>query len=431
MRIDALDDLGWGSTPDVLPSTTSYAAATVQAVSPVSGINSFQDAIRVKQVWGEVTLPFGTLAAGRMGGLVSWGTGFFINNGDCFDCDQGDTGDRVALTIPVLHHFVTALYELTASGPYAQTPAGPVDLERRAQVHTGALSIARYASPEAQRRILRSGRPLIQYGLLGSFRQQALDAPAWTQPGGLLRSYGPGDFVKRDLLSFAADLWIMFHHRGFRVELEAATMQGRIGDATDMPGVSFRAPVTSHQYGGVLSAAYQFNWPVRLRLEFGFASGDDAPGFGVGAAPNQLTTQKGDLDGPQLRPPNDMTVDNFRFSPDYHIDLILWRHIIGQVTDALYFKPTVRLGPFGSAWHNFTLDTSVIESQSVYATTPPGQDRQLGVELDVLAKYRYEAGFEADLGYGLLIPGAGFRNLTLNLDPKPAQTLMLLLIYRI
>jgi uncharacterized protein (TIGR04551 family) len=432
LRVDILDNIGWGTTPDVLPSTTSYSAAVMEQVSPEAGVNALRDAIRVKQAWGEVTLPFGVLAAGRMGGLISWGTGFFINNGDCISCDNGDTGDRVALTVPVLNHYVTALYELSASGPYVQSINGaPLDLDRRAQVHTAALAVSRYYSAEAQRRKLRSDRVLIQYGVLASYRQQDLDAPAWTQPGGLLRTYGPGDFVNRDLQSFAADAWFMMHFRGFRAEVEAATVVGRIGDATNMPGVSFRAPVTSAQFGGVASLSYQWRWPVRLRFEIGFASGDDAPGFGVGAAPGQLTTQKGDLDGPQLRPPADMTVDNFKFSPDYHVDLILWRRIVGTVTDAVYIKPTVRLGPFGSVWHHFTLDTSLVESQSIYATTPPGQDKYLGTELDLQARYRYEAGFEVNLGYGIFFPGGGFKNLTLMLDPQPAQTLELILAYRI
>jgi uncharacterized protein (TIGR04551 family) len=431
LRVDVLDNIGWGTTPDVLPSTTAFSSAVQTAEPPTAGVNALRDAIRVKRAWGEVTLPFGVLQAGRMGGLISWGTGFFINNGDCIACDHGDTGDRIALTVPVLGHYVTALYELSVSGPYVYANGAPVDVEPRSQVHTAALAVAKLYSPEAQLRRLRADRVLLQYGVLGSYRTQALDAPAWVQPGGLLRAYTPGDFVRRDLQSFAVDLWVMAHWRGFRAELEAATVVGQIGDPTSMPGVSFRAPVTSHQFGGVLSLAYQFHWPVRLRVELGVASGDDAPGFGVGGAPGQYSTQKGDLDGPQIRPPTDMTIDNFRFSPDYHVDLILWRRIVGQVTDAVYVKPTVRLGPFGSAWHHFTLDTSLVQSQALYATTPPGQDKQLGVELDLLARYRYEPGFEVNLGYGVLFPGAGFRNLALMLDPQPAQALELILAYRI
>jgi len=429
MRIDVLDNVGFGSTPDVLPSYSSYALATQNAVSPEGGFNALHDAIRVKQAWGEVTLPFGVLTAGRMGALVSWGTGFFVNNGDCLGCDFGDSGDRIALTVPILGHYVTALYELSASGPYVIPAAQPIDLDRRAQVNTAALAIARLDSVEAQRRKLRAGRALFNYGILASYRRQDLDAPAWTQPGGLVRAYGPSDFVARNLQSFAGDAWLMFHVGGFRAELEFATVIGRIGDATNAPGVSFRAPVTATQLGGVASLSYAFHWPLRLRVEAGFASGDDAPGFGINGA--VLLPRKGDLDGGQIHPPNDMTIDNFRFHPDYHVDLILWRRIVGAVTDGVYFRPSVYLGPFGSPNHHVSFELAFIESNALEATTPPGQATHLGEEIDLSMRYRYEAAFEVGIQYGVFVPGAGFRNLDLNLEPQPAQALEVVLAYRL
>ncbi len=333
--------------------------------------------------------------------------------------------------MPLLGHLVSGIYELSASGPYAAPLGQNIDLEPRAHVNTYALAIARYASPEAQQRRVRAGKTLVQYGLLASYRSQELDAPQWTQPGGLAHAYVPGDFVRRGLRSFAADLWLLVHHQGFRAELEVATVIGQIDDATNDAGVSFRQPVTSTQVGGVGSLAYSFRFPLRLRVEVGFASGDDAPGFGYRSAPGQLTTQAGDLDGPQLRPPADTTVNNFRFHPDYHVDLILWRRIVGGVTDAVYLKPSVRLGPFGGAHHHFTLDASAIWSNSLFAQTPPGGDKSLGVELDLMARYRFEPAFEIDLAYGLFLPGAGFRNGPLGLDPQPAQALELILAYRL
>jgi len=429
MRIDVLDNVGFGSTPDVLPSYSSYALATQNAVSPEGGFNALHDAIRVKQAWGEVTLPFGVLTAGRMGALVSWGTGFFVNNGDCLGCDFGDSGDRIALTVPILGHYVTALYELSASGPYVIPAAQPIDLDRRAQVNTAALAITRLDSVEAQRRKLRAGRALFNYGILASYRRQDLDAPAWTQPGGLVRAYGPSDFVARNLQSFAGDAWLMFHVGGFRAELEFATVIGRIGDATNAPGVSFRAPVTATQLGGVASLSYAFHWPLRLRVEAGFASGDDAPGFGINGA--VLLPRKGDLDGGQIHPPNDMTIDNFRFHPDYHVDLILWRRIVGAVTDGVYFRPSVYLGPFGSPNHHVSFELAFIESNALEATTPPGQATHLGEEIDLSMRYRYEAAFEVGIQYGVFVPGAGFRNLDLNLEPQPAQALEVVLAYRL
>ena len=431
MRIDVLDNVGFGSTPDVLPSSNSLSLATATAVSPEGGFNSLHDAIRVKRAWGDVTLPFGVLSAGRMGALVSWGTGFFVNNGDCLGCDYGDSGDRVALTVPILNHYVTALYELSASGPYVTPAAQPLAVERRSQVNTFALSVARVDSVEAQRRKLRASRALVQYGLLASYRQQTLDSPAWTQPGGLVRSFAAGDFVARDLQSFAGDAWLLVHVGGFRAELELATVIARIGDATNTPGVSLRMPVTATQLGGVASLAYSLRFPLRFRVELGVASGDDAPGFGISSTPGILITKKGDLDGPQLRPPGDLTIDNFRFHPDYHVDLILWRRIVGAVTDAVYVRPSVRLGPFGSTHHNIAFEAALITSSSLFASTPPGQTTHLGEEIDLSVRYHYEPAFEIGIQYGLFLPGAGFRNLDLHLDPQPAQALEVVLAYRL
>ena len=429
LRVDVLDNVGFGSTPDVLPSYSSFALATQNAASPEGGFNALHDVIRVKQAWGEVTLPFGVLSAGRMGALVSWGTGFFVNNGDCLGCDFGDSGDRIALTVPLLGHYISALYELSASGPYVVPAAQPIDLDRRAQVNTAAVSIVKLDSVEAQRRKLRAGRALVNYGLLASYRRQDLDAPAWTQPGGLVRSYGAGDFVARDLESFAGDAWLLVHAGGFRAEFEFATVLGRIGDATNAPGVSVRTPVTATQLGGVASLSYAFHWPLRLRVEVGAASGDDAPGFGING--NVLVPKKGDLDGAQIHLPGDTTIDNFRFHPDYHVDLILWRRIVGAVTDGVYFRPSVTLGPFGSPHHHVAFEAAFIESSALEASTPPGQATHLGEEIDLSMRYRYEPAFEVGIQYGVFVPGAGFRNLDLHLEPQPAQALEVILAYRL
>ena len=428
MRVDVLDNVGWGSTPDVLPGT--YSFASTQAASPQAGVNSLVDAVRVKQAWGEVTLPFGTLAAGRMGSLVPWGTGFFINNGDCIDCDHGDSGDRVMLSVPLFGHYLSALYELTASGPYQNISGQNIDIDRRAHVNTWALIFARYDSPEAQRRKLAAGRTLLQYGLIGTYRYQDWDAPGWMQANGFNRTFGQNDFVARGLRSFSGDLWFLFHRKGWRAELEFATILASIDDISTLPGVAFRQSVTAQQFGGVASLSYSFHLPIRLRCEIGFASGDSAPGFGTGFRTEPAIVQKGDFDGPQLRPPADRTIDNFRFHPDYHVDLILWRRIIGQITDAVYIRPSVRVGPFGSAYHHFSFELAGIDSNSIYGSTPPGQANHLGFELDGLARYQYELGFDISLRYGVLIPGAGFRNLELHRDPSPAQALELVLAYR-
>jgi hypothetical protein len=91
----------------------------------------------------------------------------------------------------------------------------------------------------------------------------------------------------------------------------------------------------------------------------------------------------------------------------------------------------VHLGPFGSPHHNVAFDAAFIESSSLNATTPPGQATHLGEEIDLSMRYRYEPAFEVGIQYGVFIPGAGFRNLDLNLAPQPAQALEVILAYRL
>src|SRR6478672_2607078 len=45
-RIDILDNVGWGTTPDVLPSTSSFSSAALSAESPQAGVNALSDAIK-------------------------------------------------------------------------------------------------------------------------------------------------------------------------------------------------------------------------------------------------------------------------------------------------------------------------------------------------------------------------------------------------
>src|SRR5205807_192373 len=64
--------------------------------------------------------------------------------------------------------------------------------------------------------------------------------------------------------------------------------------------------------------------------------------------PTTSGVQWGDYDGAQYgrrpcRPGGtticvDNDIRNFRFNPDYRIDLILWRDIIGGITDAAYIR---------------------------------------------------------------------------------------------
>ncbi|PIE17602.1 MAG: hypothetical protein CSA65_08220 [Proteobacteria bacterium] len=430
-RVDILDNVALGSTPDGLPANpwAPTSAGSTRTTPPEAGINSDISSVRVKRAWGQVVLPFGTLSVGRMGALISWGTGFFVNSGNCLDCDLGDEGDRVALTLPMFGHLFSFAFDFGAIGPSSATLGAypqAFNLDRRDDVLSWALVIARYDLPEVVERYRRAGRTVIQYGLLTSIRTQKLDTPAYYLKGDREREYGPKDVVERDLLAFAMDAWFGLRVGGLTLDLEFAMLLSRIDNASLVPGLELLQRVTGRQLGGVARALYDHGrW--RFALELGFASGDSAPGFGVRSPQNQLTSQPGDLDGPQFRIPGDTTINNFRFNPDYRIDLILWRRIVGAITDAFYARPSVRWQPL----RGLTIWSALISSTAVEATSTPGGSRALGLELDAGATYVFDPGFELRVMYGVLLPFSGLDNTRLGLAAAAAQTFHAICAFRL
>lgn len=398
-------------------------------VPPQAGSNSNIDSFRVKRAWGEVLLPFGLLSAGRMGALMDWGTGFFINSGSCLDCDLGDSGDRIALTTPLWGHLITLAVDFGASGPTsAALRADPqaFNLDNHDDVMSYALVFARYDTPQVVERYRRAGRTVIQYGVLASLRTQEYDLPAYYLGADLDASSAAQGAVRRGLLAFAADFWFGLRRGPLRLDLEGALILSTIDNASLIPGTEMLQQTTSRQFGAVARAVYE-RADLHFELEFGLASGDNAPGFGVRSPLGQATSQPGDLDGPQLKIPGDTSINNFRFNPDYHVDLILWRRIIGTVTDAFYGRPSVSYRALPGLW----LKADLISSLAMEASSTPSGDRGLGVELDFTARYELQAGFVASLAYGVLFPLPGLRNVRLDLDPEPAHTLHLLLAFQL
>jgi uncharacterized protein (TIGR04551 family) len=431
-RIDILDNVVLGSTPEGLPTSTQapMSGGSVLMAPPQAGTNSDVDSIRVKRVWADLALPFGVLSVGRMGALVDWGTGFFLNSGNCIDCDLGDIGDRVGLTLPLLGHMMGFAFDFGASGPTSATLRTdypqPFDLDRRDDVRSYALFVTRYNLPEVVERYRRAGKTLLQYGVVASLRTQEYDIPTYYLTGDLNRQYESNDLVRRGLLAFAADVWFGIRHRGWTLDIEGALVLARVDNASMLPGVETRDEITARQYGGVARLLHR--WPMlELKLELGLASGDAAPGFGFRSPLNQFSSRPGDLDGPQIAIPGDTEINNFRFSPDYHVDLILWRQIVGTVTDAIYGRPSARYQVARDMW----IGGAVIASAAMEPDSTPSGQRPLGVELDLTASYTMQLGFDVLLTYGILFPLSGFENVRLDLSPEPAQALHVILAYRI
>lgn len=411
-RLHVLDNVRFGSLPDA-----DFAGASTSQRSPPVPID-------VRQAYGQVLLPFGVLRAGRMGAPIDWGTGFVVNSGSALDDDFGDVGDRISLTIPLAGLLFSGMYEVSATGPGTESTRSDIrpgfDLDPRDDVRTGAISIAKYDTPTTRRRLLAARRTTFNFGVFAARRTQEVELPTGSSP--TMRNVIP-----RGLTAYVADAW-------GRLDVGSFTLEAELGMLTlDVANISLdpvfgTVPVTGLQFGGVFRADWRASPRFFARVEVGFASGDSAPGFG--ARPSSAAPPlAGDLDGPQFdltRTPADTTIDNFRFHPNYRVDMILFRRILGTVTDAAYLRPMVRYRVAGM----LTLEGALIGSIAMDPNSTPSGRQPLGVELNVAAVYEQEHGFVARAEYGVLVPLSGLREETMGIDPQPAHALRLILAYR-
>ncbi|HJL01528.1 MAG TPA: TIGR04551 family protein [Polyangiaceae bacterium LLY-WYZ-15_(1-7)] len=418
LRIDTLDNLSLGSQPDGVPSV---------AVSQRPAETPFV----IRRAYGEVLTPFGLLAVGRMGN--EWGLGMLANGGDCADCDSGDAADRILFSTPVLGHVWAFAFDLTATGPYVprNAPNRGIDLDPWDDVRTFTAAVLDFHTDVARRRRARAGRISFEYGAYVSHRWQNGDVPAHylpaAQPVGITRAQSVG----RDFRATAVDAWARLTLPAGRVELEAAYLTARIGQPSLIPGVELDDALTSRQVGAALETEFGPDHALgtgrwAAGLDAGFASGDPAPGFGalLGAndrGPNAPPAQPGDLDGPQAAPPFDTTVDNFRFHPDYRIDRILFREIVGTVTDAIYLRPHARVTLAQVGPGRLDASLAVIASWAAEPSSTPNGERTLGLELDPTLAYVTRDGFLFAAEYAFFLPGAAFDNAAAGLSAKPAQ----------
>jgi uncharacterized protein (TIGR04551 family) len=415
-RIDAPDNVALGSDYVGQPA----ASTTLRPVG----------AVRIKRAYGEALTPVGLIAAGRMGS--HWGLGILTNGGDCADCDSGDAADRVALMTPLAGHIFALAFDFSAIGPLAARPdpTRPVGVEPSADVKTFTFALLRWRDDLARARRRKADKFTGEYGAYVSHRWQSGDVPASYLPVASPVATASSQYMVRGYQATALDAWLRFTWSKVRIEAEAALLMASVAQASLVPGVLLHDPVKSTQIGAALESEIGApEDPIGGGLDAGYASGDPAPGFGVRQSLTARQPLPGDVDGPQANPPHDNRVDNFRFHPDYRVDRILWREILGTVTDAVYLRPHVR----GTLWKTMPGQLSAslagVASFAVNGASAPGQRSPLGVELDPTLSYKSRDGFGAALEYGALFPLAGLDNPLLGLKAKPAQLIRLRLSF--
>ncbi len=319
--------------------------------------------------------------------------------------------------------------------PRTQEGGQPFDLTQADNVTSFILAAQRRDTEQERRQKLATGQTVFNYGLHFTYRNQRFDSVnTLSQPWDANGAEGVGvglagssPVVMRQGDLFIPDLWARVERKEFRIEAEFAAVLGSIkGRQFDVNGDGVDHTLEVYQFGAVLQGEGRFlNGDLEVGGEVGFASGDKAAGMGNYPRRNgggRDYTVLGDTDGSQFKCEtsgcSDPNINNFRFNRDYRVDMILYREILGGVTDSIYFKLrgkyriTQGLEIFASG-----LYSRVLFPQSAPGSLYTDSNESLGVELNAGVRYETEDGFFGQLQYGILFPLEGFM---LKTDPYVA-----------
>ena len=415
LQFDVLDNIRLGSIPVGTPLDTT------SQLTP-------EDSIQIRQAYATALTPLGFVIAGRM--TTQWGLGMLVNDGMCIDCNTVDVSDRVG--------FITALggYLWTISYDYSSVGQGvsraynvpDIDWDPSDNANTWTVAVMDVLSDFSRNRRRRGGRTSVEYGAYGSLRNQQNDNPS----SYLLENTRQVDvLVPRDYRALATDGWIRVTAPQWDLGLELAYLDATIGNASLLPGVQSNLSVGSQQWGLALeSNLHSQDGRWRGGLNAGAASGDAAPGMGGRAVSTYSAAQTGDLEGAQYSLPDDLMVNNFRFHADYRVDRILWREIVGTVTDALYIRPHLSWEVAEAGPGRLTLHQAIVYSQALQPTSTLSGSAPLGIEWDPSIEYTSTDGMGFQIDYALLLPLSGLDNVVEGLDAQPAHLIRSHLRYR-
>jgi uncharacterized protein (TIGR04551 family) len=423
VQADLLDNLLLGSTPydravyDATGARPPIGAFNDGTTAPVlQGVNSDRPAIQIKRAWAEVAIPLGVLKFGRMPN--HWGMGLLYNSGGAdpingtydYDGDYGDTVDRASfsLLIPGTNLRAMVASDWAQTRPVSnQSAAGrgheghPFDLDDSDDVNAWVGVISRMDSPQEFRDAVDRGEIALNYGAYFEYKTQSWDYNNY----GVTPTLASPQYVPRNLKTYSPDVWAKVGFGRYTFEAEAVAQFGAIENLSDIVGSDGSStPVTIitradiRKYGAVGRFTFRgLENRLRLGIEGGVASGDQWDNNPQGAMNiafgNPLGKTRAD------EGPNDTTLTQFLFNREYKVDMILWRHLVGAVTNAGYIKPFIQY----DATKSITFKIANITSFALRPIATPGNGRTYGTEFNGELGYT-SGGLYVGISYGVLFP---------------------------
>jgi hypothetical protein len=399
------------------------------------------------------------------------------------DTDYGDSVDSVKLSFDFGADKRNAItvgvsYDWAASGPTTAQLLGPewsggnrvavpFSAELYDNVHQFSFFVARRDDPGMLRRKLSTGEPVVNYGLKTWFRWQTLDRaigapglgdglsgnstldpaldPEGLQHDGVPLGNGGYDedglnglqnyantLVHRRGWVLTPDLWLRINWRTLRVEVEAAAVIGsfkrrelgpdfqRTDSGFDLEAAIATERTSLLQLGYALEFKYGlFNDRFHIGVDQGMATGDASTPFQYDySSPFPIPAANGDF----------RNLTGFRFNPAYMQDLLLFKEILGTVSNAAYVKPWLAFYFFQN---NMSARADIEFAGAVDRRGTIAGDKSLwGLELAGSVRYHdADEPIFLQLQYGVMFPFGGFNpevtdgTATQRLDSRAAQSI--------
>jgi uncharacterized protein (TIGR04551 family) len=159
---------------------------------------------------------------------------------------------------------------------------------------------------------------------------------------------------------------------------------------------------------GAVRARYQ-RGAIFLRLDSGFATGDPERST-LGVRSNTSSSQAAYPEGDFYAEEDDSyrvneTWEQFVFHRNFHVDRILFREIVGAVSNAAYVRPALGydLGLGGMALQS---ELSATASWAIAPEATPGKERYYGLETGLDMRLKIWDSTQLHLGGALFLPGA-------------------------
>ncbi len=386
---------------------------------------SFNNLIEINELYGEVNTIFATLYAGRMDDV--WGLGMYTNSGDCNDCNFGNHVDRAKLQTNLFGFYLTGTWDFPNEGVTTRSPFSfggqPYDISQIDEADQWTISVEKVARTreelEKQSNALLEENAWVPEGGI-QYRYQSQEGAFVSGLGDSFDPAAPPTLIYKGASVHVVDAWgrLLYQpeeDRFIKLNLEVLGAFGNVDNVTNGPvgepennealincfnedvragnqarctrddsGNSTQRSLT--QFGLALETEFRFNSPVIFGLNGGIASGGDSAAWGTSGKPD---------------------LDFFRFNPDYHVDLILFREVIGTVTNAYYVNPNLKLRFFETSERHLALNVDAIFSGVVNKKGGVSDEGLLGFELDAGLSYVMRDLFTATIEGGMLFPFDG------------------------